>query len=65
MQSDFQIYISSEINILATLKSKYIIEFKEVFYDDEEKVLCIVTEFCDAGTLKDLMEERQSRNKIF
>lgn len=33
----------NEIRILASIKSPYIIEYKEAFYDETLKSLCLIT----------------------
>jgi len=64
-------FYSKEIKIMKSLKSKYIIELKDNFYDKENEAYCIVMELCD-GNLRDILEKYKPKglplnmiNKIF
>mmetsp|Transcript_1265 Transcript_1265/g.1308 ORF Transcript_1265/g.1308 Transcript_1265/m.1308 type:complete len:105 (+) Transcript_1265:48-362(+) len=41
----------NEVRILASLKSKYIISYKQAFWDHEAQALCIIMEYADNGDL--------------
>lgn len=41
----------NEVRILASIKSSYIVSYKEAFYDDTEQCLGIVMEYADKGDL--------------
>ena len=41
----------NEIRILASVKHPNIISYKEAFFDDESKCLCLVMEYADGGDL--------------
>ena len=41
----------NEVRILASIKSNFVISYKEAFYDEEENVLGIVMEYADKGDL--------------
>eukprot|EP00927_Polykrikos_kofoidii_P068756 TRINITY_DN64078_c0_g1_i1.p1 TRINITY_DN64078_c0_g1~~TRINITY_DN64078_c0_g1_i1.p1 ORF type:complete len:613 (+),score=107.83 TRINITY_DN64078_c0_g1_i1:108-1946(+) len=41
----------NEVRLLASVKNPYIIDYKEAFFDDKSRCLCIVTEYADAGDL--------------
>jgi NIMA (never in mitosis gene a)-related kinase len=41
----------NEVRILASLSSPYIIGYKDAFYDEPSKSLCIVTEYASGGDL--------------
>ena len=42
----------NEIRVLASIKNKYIINYKEAFIDEKDCSLCLVTEFADDGDLE-------------
>lgn len=41
----------NEVRLLASIKDHYIIDYKEAFFDDKSRCLCIVQEFASAGDL--------------
>ena len=41
----------NEVRILASVKSKFVISYKEAFIDENDKSLCIVMEYADKGDL--------------
>ena len=41
----------NEVRILASLRSSYVIKYKEVFIDKRYNCLCIVIEYADNGDL--------------
>mmetsp|Transcript_17715 Transcript_17715/g.48191 ORF Transcript_17715/g.48191 Transcript_17715/m.48191 type:complete len:502 (-) Transcript_17715:93-1598(-) len=41
----------NEVRLLASVQDKYIIAYKEAFFDDKTRCLCIVTECADGGDL--------------
>jgi len=41
----------NEVRILASIKSTFVISYKEAFIDENEKSLCIVMEYADKGDL--------------
>lgn len=45
----------NEIRFLASIKSKYIIEYKESFYDETNECLCIIMEYAIFGDLDKLI----------
>ena len=49
----------NEVRILASIKSNFVISYKEAFYDEEENVLGIVMEYADKGDLY----QKISKNK--
>ena len=60
-----------EIDVMKKIKSKYIIELKDNFYDEKNKGYCIVMELCD-GDLRQILNEYKPKglplnliNKIF
>jgi len=44
----------NEIRLLASVKQENIVSYKDAFFDEKTRCLCIVTECCDGG---DLMEQ--------
>ena len=60
-----------EIEVMKTMKNKYIIELKDYFLDKKNKGYCIVMELCD-GNLRQILNKYKSKglpiniiNKIF
>ena len=41
----------NEVRILASIKSPFIISYKEAFIEESDKSLCIVMEYADGGDL--------------
>ena len=41
----------NEVRILASVKSNYVVSYKEAFFDEKDRTLCIVMEFADNGDL--------------
>ena len=41
----------NEIRILASIKSPFVISYKEAFIEDSDSSLCLVMEFADKGDL--------------
>jgi len=41
----------NEVRFLASIEDQHIIDYKEAFFDDKTRCLCIVTEYADAGDL--------------
>ena len=55
----------NEIRVLASIKSKYIVNYKEAFLDPKDSSLCLVMEFADKGDLSKRIEEQKKRRKYF
>ena len=55
----------NEIRVLASVKSKYIVEYKESFLDEKDSTLCIVMEFADKGDLSSRIKEQKKRDRYF
>ena len=59
----------NEIRILASVKSNFVISYKEAFIDEEDSSLCLIMEYADKGDLyqkisqfkKNWMFNRRSR----
>lgn len=43
----------NEIRLLASVQQENIVSYKDAFFDDKTRCLCIVTECCDGGDLMD------------
>jgi serine/threonine protein kinase len=43
----------NEIRLLASVQQENIVSYKDAFFDDRTRCLCIVTECCDSGDLMD------------
>ena len=41
----------NEVRILASVKSNFVVSYKEAFFDEKDNTLCIVMEFADKGDL--------------
>ena len=55
----------NEIRVLASIKSKYIVNYKEAFLDAKDSTLCLVMEYADRGDLSKRIEEEKKRNRYF
>jgi len=49
----------NEVRLLASVKNPYIIDYKEAFFDDKTRCLCIITEYADGGDLFQLISKCQ------
>ena len=55
----------NEVRILASVKSNFVISYKEAFYDEDENVLGIVMEYADKGDLYQRIMEHKKTAKFF
>ncbi|CDW81470.1 protein kinase domain containing protein [Stylonychia lemnae] len=55
----------NEVRILASIKQKNVISYKEAFWDNEAQSLCIVMEYCDNGDLFQKICEHQKKGTEF
>mgnify|MGYP002868270387 CR=1 FL=1 len=55
----------NEIRVLASIKSKYIVNYKEAFLDGMDSTLCLVMEYADKGDLSQLIAEHKESNTNF
>jgi serine/threonine protein kinase len=53
----------NEVRLLASIRHDAIISYKEAFYDDKTRCLCIVTEYADSGDLFQLITKHQNAKK--
>ena len=71
MRKEFSEEYENEIEVMKKIKSKYVIELKDNFYDEKNKGYCIVMELCD-GDLRMVLNKYKPKglplnmiNKIF
>jgi len=55
----------NEVRILASVKSKYVISYKEAFFDEKDSTLGIVMEYADKGDLYQKIIEHKKTAKFF
>ena len=55
----------NEVRILASVKSNYVVSYKEAFFDEKDRTLCIVMEFADNGDLYQKITEHKKRSIFF
>lgn len=47
----------NEVRLLASIKSPFILGYRDAFYDARSKNFCIVTEYAEGGDLSNLLDE--------
>ena len=55
----------NEIRILASIKNKYVVSYKEAFLDESDSTLCLIMEYADRGDLSKRINEQKSKGKYF
>ena len=55
----------NEIRVLASIKSKYIVNYKEAFLDEKDCSLCLVMEYADRGDLANRIKQQKEKGKYF
>ena len=55
----------NEVRILASIKSKYVISYKEAFFDEKDSTLGMVMEYADNGDLHQKILEHKKSMKYF
>ena len=55
----------NEVRILASVKSNFVVSYKEAFFDEKDNTLCIVMEFADRGDLFQKIVEYKKSAKFF
>ena len=55
----------NEVRILASVKSTFVISYKEAFIDDKDQSLCIVMEYADKGDLYQKITQFKKMNTQF
>ena len=55
----------NEVRVLASIKSKYVINYKEAFLDEKDCTLCLVMEYADGGDLANMIKEQKQKSEYF
>ena len=55
----------NEVRILASVKSNYVISYKEAFFDEKDSTLGMVMEYADNGDLHQKIIEHKNNKKYF
>jgi len=55
----------NEVRILASVKSSFVVSYKEAFFDEKDNTLCIVMEFADNGDLYQQIVQHKKSAKFF
>ena len=55
----------NEVRILASVKSNFVVSYKEAFFDEKDSSLGIVMEYADKGDLFQLITERKKTKNYF
>ena len=54
----------NEVRILASIKSHYVISYKEAFFDEKDSTLGIIMEYADNGDLFQLITEQRKKKQF-
>ncbi len=52
----------NEVRLLASIKSKFVISYREAFFDEKDNTLCMVMEYADGGDLYQKIKENRKDN---
>ena len=55
----------NEVRLLASIKSKFVISYKEAFFDEKDNTLSMVMEFADGGDLYQKIKENRKTQRLF
>ena len=55
----------NEVRILASIKSPYIISYKEAFFDEKDSTLCIIMEYAENGDLYQKIISNKEKSIFF
>ena len=55
----------NEVRLLASIKSKFVISYKEAFFDEKDNTLCMVMEYADGGDLYQRIKENKKTQILF
>ena len=55
----------NEIRLLASIKSKFVVSYKEAFFDEKDNTLGMVMEYADGGDLYQKIIENRKRQVLF
>lgn len=57
--------VCREASILSKLKHPHIVAYHDSFFDEDQRYLCIVQDYCDGGTLDDRIRQAEKKNEHF
>ena len=55
----------NEVRLLASIKSKFVISYKEAFFDEQDNTLCMIMEYADGGDLYQKIKENRKSQNLF
>ena len=55
----------NEVRLLASVKSKFVISYKEAFFDEQDNTLCMIMEYADGGDLYQKIKENRKSQILF
>ena len=55
----------NEVRILASVKSNFVVSYKEAFFDEKDNTLCIIMEFADRGDLYQKIVQHKKSAMLF
>ena len=55
----------NEVRLLASIKSKFVISYKEAFFDEKDNTLSMVMEYADGGDLYQKIKENRKTQRLF
>ena len=55
----------NEVRLLASVKSKFVISYREAFFDEKDNTLCMVMEYADGGDLYQKIKENRKSQILF
>ena len=55
----------NEVRLLASIKSKYVISYREAFFDEKDNTLSMVMEYADGGDLYQKIKESKKNQTLF
>ena len=55
----------NEVRLLASVKSKFVVSYREAFFDEKDNTLCMVMEYADGGDLYQKIKENRKSQILF
>ena len=55
----------NEVRLLASVKSNFVISYKEAFFDEKDNTLCMIMEYADGGDLYEKIKENRKSQILF
>ena len=55
----------NEVRLLASVKSNFVISYKEAFFDEKDNTLCMIMEYADGGDLYEKIKENRKSQVLF